>query len=431
MELITVAPPAPQPEEERPKRKHVMTEARLAAAKANAAKSCGPHDTSKTRLNGLVHGCCSELPIVMPGEDPQALQDRLDLYINELGARTQAERDALEVSVLNYHRFKRADRADTAAETRVVEDVKNNFDDRQLTRLDALVANLAASPVATILELRRFTRGITWCLEQLEQLDLHLETHPALNPGQLLLAIYLSARRPQNLFIDDLVMKWNLRNLSAQYGPGKLSAASAAGFLYKARPEGMTRAEFEYYLGERLGEMVSVEEGQTFLLDSLDELRAGLLRRFDEVKERETIDEERAVEEAAVSVNADCMKRLRYRRETQRAQESAMRLFHQLKAQRLKHGEEPVEPAAEEADASETGAKAEPAAAPGASEPAGEAVHRTEAAATQVSDGIGSNDDVFSTAGGSELAAVARDDRDHPEPGVRPPSEPGFELKRE
>jgi hypothetical protein len=427
MELITVAPRAPQPEEERPKRKHVMTEARLAAAKANAAKSCGPHDTSKTRLNGLVHGCCSELPIVMPGEDPQALQDRLDLYITELGARTQAERDALEVSVLNYHRFKRADRADTAAETRVVEDVKNNFDDRQLTRLDELVANLAASPVATILELRRSTSGITWCLEQLEQLDQHLETHPALHPWQLLLAIYLSARRPQNLFIDDIVMKWNLRNLSAQYGPGKLSAASAAAFLHKERPEGMTRAVFENRVGERLGEMVSVEEGQTFLLDSLDELRAGLLRRFNEVKERERIDQERAVEEAAVSVNADCMKRLRYRRETQRAQESAMRLFHQLKAMRLKHGEEPVEPAGEDTDP----AAAEPAAAPSACEPGPEAVYRTEAAATQVSDGIGSNDDDFSNAGGSEPATVARDDRDHPAPGMRPPSEPGFEPKRE
>jgi hypothetical protein len=427
MELITVAPHAPQPEEERPKRKHVMTEARLAAAKANAAKSCGPHDTSKTRLNGLVHGCCSELPIVMPGEDPQALQDRLDLYITELGARTQAERDALEVSVLNYHRFKRADRADTAAETRVVEDVKNNFDDRQLTRLDELVANLAASPVATILELRQFSHGIKWCLKQLDLLEQQMEIHPVLHSDQLLLAIYLSARRPQNLFTDSVVKKWNLHNLSALYGPGTLTAANLAGFLKDEQPAEMTDLQFECRLGDWLEEMVSKEEGETWLLDSLDELRAGLERRLDVVKERERIDRERAVEAAAVSVNADCMKRLRYRRETQRAQESAMRLFHQLKAQRVKHGEEPVEPAAEDAGASET----EAAAAPSASEPAPEAVYRTEAAATQVSDGIGSNDDDFSTAGGSEAAATAPDDRDHPEPGVRPPSEPGFEPKRE
>jgi hypothetical protein len=128
-----------------------------------------------------------------------------------------------------------------------------------------------------------------------------------------------------------------------------------------------------------------------------------------------------------VSVNADCMKRLRYRRETQRAQESAMRLFHQLKTTRLKHGEEPVEPAAEDVDAS----LGEPAATPSPPEPAPEAVHRTEAAATQVSDGISSNDDVSSNPGGSESVAVARNDRDHPEPGARPPSEPGFDPKRE
>jgi hypothetical protein len=429
MELITVAPPAPQAPEERPKRKHVMTEARLAAARANAAKSTGPHDTSKTRLNGLVHGCCVELPIVMPGEDPQAVQDRLDLYITELGARTQAERDALEVSVLNYHRFKRADRADTAAETRVVEDVKNNFDDRQLTRLDELVANLAASPVATILELRRFSYGIKWCDDQLDVLEQHLEIHPGLYPGQLLLAIYLSGRRPQNLFTDSVVKKWNRNNYSALYGPDNRSAAGLATFLKDQQPEGMTDLEFGIRLDAWLQdeEPVSMEEGQNWLLASLAELRAGLRRRLAVVKERERIDQEQAVEEAAVSVNADCMKRLRYRRETQRAQESAMRLFHQLKATRLKHGEEPVEPAAEDADASEP----EPAAVPSASEPAPEAVYRTEAAATQVSDGISSNDDVFSTAGGSESAAAARDDWNHLRPGVRPSSEPGFEPKRE
>jgi hypothetical protein len=427
MELITVAPRAPQPEEERPKRKHVMTEARLAAAKANAAKSCGPHDTSKTRLNGLVHGCCSELPIVMPGEDPEAVRDRLDLYITELGARTQAERDALEVSVLNYNRFKRADRADTAAESRVVEDVKNDFHDLQLTRLDELVANLAASPVATILELRQFSYGIKWCLKQLDLLVQQIAIHPGLHPDQLLLAIYLSARRPQNLFNDSVVKKWHLNNLSALYGPGTLTAANLAEFLKDKQPAEMTDLHFECRLSDWLEEMVSKEEGQTFLVDSLVELRDGLKRRLDVVKERERIDLERAVEEAAVSVNADCMKRLRYRRETQRAQESAMRLFHQLKAMRLKHGEEPVEPAGEDADASE----AEPAAAPSASDAAGEAVCRTEAAATQVSDGISSNDDVFSTAGRSESAAAAPDDRDLPEPGVRPPSEPGYEPKRE
>jgi hypothetical protein len=363
----------------------------------------------------------------MPGEDPQAVQDRLDLYITELGARTQAERDALEVSVLNYHRFKRADKADTAAESRVVDDVKNNVHDRQLTRLDELVASLAASPVATILELRRFSHGIRWCLKQLDLLEQHMEIHPGLTPDQLLLAIYLSARRPQNLFNDSVVKKWHLNNLSALYGTGTLTAANLAEFLKDKQPAEMTDLHFECRLSDWLEEMVSKEEGQTFLVNSLAELRTGLDRRLAVIKERERIDYERAVEEAAVSVNADCMKRLRYRRETQRAQESAMRLFHQLKATRLKYGQEPGEPAAEDADASEP----EPAPAPSGSEPAPEAVHRTEAAATQVSDGISSNDDVLSTAGGFESAAAARDDRDHSEPGVRPPSEPGFEPKRE
>jgi hypothetical protein len=41
----------------------------------------------------------------MPGESAEAVQNKLDRYITEQGAETEAEKDALELSVLNYLRL--------------------------------------------------------------------------------------------------------------------------------------------------------------------------------------------------------------------------------------------------------------------------------------------------------------------------------------
>jgi hypothetical protein len=55
MDLIIIKPREPDPTPPPPKRKHVMTPARLAAAKANAQKSTGPKDTTKSRFINLIH----------------------------------------------------------------------------------------------------------------------------------------------------------------------------------------------------------------------------------------------------------------------------------------------------------------------------------------------------------------------------------------
>ena len=47
-----------------------LSPAQMAARKANAQKSTGPKDTSRTKFNGLTHGMCARTP-VLPGEDPE------------------------------------------------------------------------------------------------------------------------------------------------------------------------------------------------------------------------------------------------------------------------------------------------------------------------------------------------------------------------
>jgi hypothetical protein len=94
------------------------------------------------------------------------------------------------------------------------------------------------------------------------------------------------------------------------------------------------------------------------------------------------------------------MRRLRYRRESERGQQAAMRLFHQLQRMRLLYGEAlgatVVEADTEAGTGPATGA---PAAAPEPPAAASEVVHRTEAAATQAAGGTSSNDEAPRTGG--------------------------------
>src|SRR5215468_1060874 len=109
-------------------KKRKPTLAQIQASKCNSQKSTGPRDTSKTRLNALRHGCAAELPVLMPGENPEEVQNKIDRYITEQGARTEAEKDCCEAAVMNRVRAKRANAADVAHGTRVVDDVRDGWE---------------------------------------------------------------------------------------------------------------------------------------------------------------------------------------------------------------------------------------------------------------------------------------------------------------
>jgi hypothetical protein len=344
----------------------------------------------------------------MPGECAEAVQDKLNIYITQQGAKTEAEADTLEVSVLNYFRFKRVHNADIAAETRVVNDVQNNFDDRQALRCADLVANLPSSPAASIIQLRSMTHRIDWILGQIQLLEEQVQSSYSFHPSQRRHFIHLCGRTLQALFTDPLVQQWNIDYLSGLHGPGKISAAQAAQLFLQDRPADMDPGEFERRLDGWLKELVSIPEGQAFLRASLAEVRAELQGRREEVAEREAIDLDLAIREAMVSVNADCMRRLRYRRESERGQQAALRLFHQLQRMRLLNGEALGTTSVEAATEAGTGPAAEPPAPPPDTPAAGsEVVHRTEAAASQVAGGTSSNDKAPRAAGGPGPDVVA------------------------
>jgi hypothetical protein len=375
------------------KKKRRPTPAQSAASKANAARSTGPHDTSKTRLNAVRHGCCCELPVLMPGEDPQAVSNKINRYITQLGAETEPERDTVEVAVMNHIRGKRANASEVAANTRVVNNVLYNFDNQQSLRCADLVGNLAAAPAATITQLVEISHGITWCLGQVEMLEQHLRNHPGcgFHPDQRVRGIHIFGKQPQDLFTDNVVMDWNFLYISALHGPGPISAEDAAELLATDRPEGMELDHFERRLGEALANLFHRQEARARLQELLAKYKADLFQRLQQVVQREAIDKALAVQAAMVSVNDECMRYLRYRRESEQGNQAALRTLHQLQRMRLNYGDQLVGPLEEPVPVPNPGDSrpetAVPAAGESPSDGAEEAVHRNEADATQVDGG--------------------------------------------
>jgi len=75
-----------------------------------------------------------------------------------------------------------------------------------------------------------------------------LKTHTSLEPSQRVRAIQLCGRRPCDLFLDSVVMDWDLACIGGIHGNGRLDAAEAAVILKNDRVEAMTPDEFERLL---------------------------------------------------------------------------------------------------------------------------------------------------------------------------------------
>jgi hypothetical protein len=363
----------------KPKRK--STPAQAQASRNNASKSTGPRTEAGkaiAKMNGVIHGMASTTPFVLEGEEDEAeIQAKIDRYIIELGAVTEAERDQAELAVHAFFRVRRVRRADRAAEARVKNRVKNLDDEDEGLVLNDIVAGLKADPVATIFRLRGSSLGIHWILNQVVLLEEYLHNRYSFHPSERVRAIQLCGRRPQDLFHDPVVLRWDLVYLSGLHGPGQITAQQAAVILWDDRPEGMPLDEFERRLGELLPQLDDRAQGRTFLLEMLQGMKDGLLERLAVIEQREQIDGPLEIREAEVSANADCMRRLRYQRENERARQGALRELRALQEMRLKYQGVLGEPVAEASPTDGFEDVPAPAAGPAT-------VSRTEAGATQV-----------------------------------------------
>ena len=84
---------------------------RIAANRRNAARSTGPRTPegkSRSRFNALKHGRAAKLP-VLPGEDAEAYQGRLDAWTAALKPRDDRERALVEQAARACWQLERAE----------------------------------------------------------------------------------------------------------------------------------------------------------------------------------------------------------------------------------------------------------------------------------------------------------------------------------
>jgi hypothetical protein len=159
--------------------------------------------------------------------------------------------------------------------------------------------------------------------------------------------LFLSGRRPVDLFRDPMVFELDRLYLGAISGPGSFTAAEAANALLHDRPEEMSTEEFERRLEPMVENLPTVADGHAALVALVDRTIAELTERLELVGLRE--DRDLALDEviARADVSHDGVLRERYDSMATRDQHASLREFCRLKELRHKHGEgdpEPQEP---------------------------------------------------------------------------------------
>ena len=246
-----------------PETRPPISERKRAANQRNALLSTGPRsDAGKmiSKFNNLKHGYRAQ-ELILPGEDPQELDDRIDLWIEELRPGTDAERYEVVNAVHATWRQDRSRRSEAAALSTLVEQAHEGFDDRKAAEAQGFVALLELDPAAALRGLRNSSCGLSWLISQFTLLEVQLRTFLGLELSQRERAIRLCGKRPCDLFEDSGVWLWDRAHLGALAADGAMTAERAAQILQGDRPEGMHPVEFERRLGGLIRDLPTSEAG--------------------------------------------------------------------------------------------------------------------------------------------------------------------------
>ncbi len=151
-----------------------VSEKRVQANRANAAKSTGPKTTqgkARSRANALKHGMAGS-GVVLPAEDRARWEDRADAWAEELGALDDLGRFLAGRAALASVRLDRCVRAETAAvQNRRAQALTQWHGDRQdHARIAVHSAKLNTEPALAVAGLQASARGCEWLIESWQDL---------------------------------------------------------------------------------------------------------------------------------------------------------------------------------------------------------------------------------------------------------------------
>jgi hypothetical protein len=269
------------------------------------------------------------------------LKYKVDLWIAEQSAVTDAECTEIENAVHCQWRVDRCRRADAAANERILDGIENDYLNQILKDVNSLIPQLATNPAVVVHQLAACSPGLMYMRQQWQILGDQFAARGYLEPGQRRHAIHLHGLRPCDLFDDPIVLHITRLDLGAGYAAAGLDGERAASILQKDRPDGMIVQEFQRRLKFVCQTLLSSEESRTQIQAFIARQIAGLDERLELVRLREQRDQALAYEEATVDVSPAGRNRMRYELAHLRAKDAAMRQFRTLRDDRLKLGAPP------------------------------------------------------------------------------------------
>jgi hypothetical protein len=139
----------------------VVTPARIAASRANGARSRGPvtpEGKAISRGNALKHGLTAEI-LALPTENADAIERRLTGLETALQPRDELEATLVQRLAVAAIRLERAVRQETAALSSRIHSALRDHDENRHATVDALAARLETDPAA-LRKLRSTPEGI-------------------------------------------------------------------------------------------------------------------------------------------------------------------------------------------------------------------------------------------------------------------------------
>ncbi len=140
----------------------MTSQARIDANRRNAMRSTGPRTAegkARSRLNGLTHGFRSD-QLLLPTEDGAAFQDLLATWMDDWRPKSAARRELVERAAVAAWRLRRCVQIETARLSGRLVAALADWDRREESAVDLLVARLDSDPAAALAGLVSTRAGI-------------------------------------------------------------------------------------------------------------------------------------------------------------------------------------------------------------------------------------------------------------------------------
>jgi hypothetical protein len=157
------------------RRKKTITAAQLRANRANARLSRGPVTQAgkdRSRMSACKHNLRAELPI-LPGENSDELNRRLDVWPGLLGAEGEIEVGVATRAVHAFWRLERADLSEDAAAEQAMLAIDKEREEREAEEVRQLEAQLDSDddPQGVVRKLKRTPGGCRLLIREFCYLD--------------------------------------------------------------------------------------------------------------------------------------------------------------------------------------------------------------------------------------------------------------------